>query len=632
MRYDKSLVYSAAALSILAFLLIPRYLKPSYPGMLLSLAYFTLLLYSLGYSVTKDVYEAEPVESIVMRVGFGLAALPLVFTVLDAANLLIWYVPLALSLIRPSLDFIRGWRPSLHKPRFGFNASAALLIAALMFTVALYGSYVYPYLEDGDPWEHAVGVKYVSLFHTYTKPEGVYVAHYIKPYPPAYDTLLGLTHQLNTSVSWTMKAFNSVLVGLSYAFAFFFAKKMAGPRTALFAVLVLAALPPFGSHSIWAHTMAAAALFPVFYSVEHLRSSRRWLVPSAVMLGGSLIMQPLMSFVFGVFLALYALPRVLADRSSMKTYASLAVLGLLLSMVYWLPIFTNPVGDLEGVGAQVSRGDFRIGVKEESNPSAAQVLFPATHGDIFMHEGYGLFAVLLVFMALDHVLRTGTKFLSKNPWFASMFLWLAFSTFLLHSSDLPVAMWPQRFWGIGAIPLSMLAGFTLANLGRIRWIPPKFTNHVLAFLVAGLLLTSAYPKLVVQTKQWPSDLGKHMDGDIKAYTTLQYLQPDMPVYPLCVEDKFVVGMDKLSAPWKPEITGFRDGALYKSAGDIHSFLDEWGFQYATADIHCIKKCVDAGGAPEDCYAALIGLLRDMRRHPGLTLEYRDNSTGVFSVS
>ena len=90
------------------------------------------------------------------------------------------------------------------------------MLVVFAFTFYIYGSgaFNYPYLEDDDPWGHAEGVKYMAIEKNAFGPGTEYTG-YINPYPPTYDTLMGILHQTNDSVYWTLKFFNALIISLS---------------------------------------------------------------------------------------------------------------------------------------------------------------------------------------------------------------------------------------------------------------------------------------------------------------------------------------------------------------------------------------------------------------------------------
>jgi hypothetical protein len=635
---------AALGLFAVSFVLFPRYLMPSYPQMMYSLLYFLAVTYFTGYSLTKGVFESEDrIELAAMRVGLGLSALPLLFALMETVHVpLKWYIPLGLALIRPAYDVLisvgkGGFKPPAISFDHDLYSAAAVLLSASAFAVALFGSFAYIYLEDGDPWEHASGVEYITVFGSYTKPSGMYVAHYLKPYPPSYDVLMSMVHQLNSSVSWTLKTFNALMVALSYLFAYFFVKRLTGDRRcALFSAFVLFMLPPYGSHTIWAHTLAVTVLFPVFWAVDRIREGREWAVLASVFLAGSLIAQPLMSFVIGVFFGLYMLSRLYVDKREFTALFAVGLAGLTLSMIYWLPVFTSPTekGDFGDVSRDVLSGNFRIGLDEHGMPTAAQIFLPKASGDIFMQQGFGAFAVLLLLMCIDFVFRNNiVQFAKEQPGIVAMLLWLIITFTFLFSKGMDIALYPPRFWGIVAIPLAVLCGFILSHVGEISWLPGRVSKYAVPVAVFGLLVTSGAPKMLVQVNVWPTDLEYTIGKEYTAYVLLKDLPPHTPVYAFCTKDAYVIGFDKMSYPWDQDVVDSRKDPVKVDPRRLSSLLRGKGYTWALFDYACVKRCIDNGTMSKDqCKSAFANSLKSLEDSKLFTMTWRSNSTTVFHVN
>jgi hypothetical protein len=613
---------------LVAFALVPRFFKATPLETLYSLLFFLSSSYFLGYTLSKGVFSCEDyLELHLMRMGFGLCALPVLFVLMETTTVpLRWYYVLGLALIRPAFDLANGLDVELaelipKRPRIDVYSGAALTLSALAFLVAILGSFAYPYLEDGDPWEHAAGVKYISLYGTYTQPAGVQVAHYIKPYPPSYDTVLGLIHQLNSSVSWTLKTFNSLLVSLSYIFAFFMVRRLSGSsKTALFSCIILFCLPPFGSHTIWAHTMSAMAVFVVFYSMDYVRQNKAWAILAAILLAGSLVIQPLMSAVMGLFFAFFSLARTYTNRKEFGRLAIVGVFAIILSMVYWAPLwFDSRRSDLLDVSKDLSAGNTRLGVADKYNlPTALQIFFPAPRGDIFMQQGFGIFAVLLAFLAIDHIIRTDpAQSLKRNPWLIAISLWFVFSLLALLSGSFSLSIYPTRFWGIVAIPMAILGGFMLERISQWRISNKRLTRYIVPTILLGLIATSAYPKMMVQLSPgWPTDLNALIGPEFDAYLLLRDLPANTPVYTFCTKDAFSIGFDKMSYPWDPDVTSSRKDPVNINPKQLNTLLKSKGYKWAIFDFNCIKRCTDelnkTKGDCSNTFAKTLQALDDSR--------------------
>jgi hypothetical protein len=622
-------------LSVFAsFLLVPKLLVPSFSESLASAAFFVLLPYLAGLTLTRGVFSSDdPFERAVMRIGFGLCALPLVFVAFEDAGVrLRWPTLITCAMALPVYRAISGLGSGAgRKAAFRPDAAsaAAYVIFSAAFLAALWGSYQYPYLEDGDSWGHAVGAKYVSLFGSYRQPQGANAAHYLEPYPPSYDVLMGVTHQLNSSVSWTLKVFNSLLVALTYLFAFYTVRRLCGDGLAAAgASFCLLVLPPFGSHVIWAHTLSAAALFPVFYAADRIRESRGWAVLSAIFLAGSMLVQPLMTPIMVAFYTLFSAARSYYHPRELPRLAAAGALAVALSLIYWVPTALGGEGsEMGGIADKMMGGDFKVGLESPDKlPTPADLLFPRVPGNIYMQEGFGAFAALLAAFSIPYAIRMKPKgFLRRNPWLAATALWLAFGLCGLFSAAFEVSVHPARFWGIAAVPVGILGGFMLSEAGRLRLPRPAVALTAL-FLVAGLALYSGYPKYQIQTVPWPTDL------QFEGYMALANLSADTAVYPFCSTDAYVIGLDKLSFPWDPEVAASRNGLAQADPETLHAFLRRKGYGWVVFDLNCVWDCTDRTGMQAaECKDRLTERLLGLQSSRLFWMERTGQMTVLFRV-
>jgi hypothetical protein len=597
-----------------AYLFLPYPASPPLFEKLICLIYFIALTYFLGYTVTLGKNFSDDIfEKIIMRFGAGVAAFPLFIVLAETIFIpLNWILILALAMLYPLSRLLKK-HSNLKIPSINVYAAASLLIASSAFLLALNGSFAFPYLEDGDSWEHAAGTKYVKIMQRYTQPDGIYVGHYLPPYPPTYDALMGLIHQLNSRIQWTLKAFNAVLIALGYVFAFFLFKRLTcDERISLMAVFFLSITPGFSSHTIWSHTLSITAIFPIFYFIDRAREDKKLTACAIFLLASSMIIQPLMSMVVGIFYILYALSVNLFSNEKIKWSFTLGLMGLLLSMVFWLPAFMKDgtgVINLDGVKADFLSKDFRVGLEDsQKTPSFLEIVFPDAAGDMYMQEGIGIGTSIYVILGFFMVLFTLTLKLkmrfdgiSRNnnleikSWHILSLLWFIYCLVSLLSYELPISIYPGRFWGLIPIPASLLAAFSVNEMIKQHG---KRKASVLAILLLFAFLGAAPYKMVAQSGQWPSDLGVKMDGEIQSYVNLLALPPETMVYSLCLGDQYVIGMDAMSPRWKPGIQEFRKDVLQKDSTQVLTFLKDNGFKYLMVESYCVESCARSKGGDE----------------------------------
>ncbi len=294
---------------------------------LLTIILFFLYCWGLGYSLRGmfKLFKAGAgqqgfLERFFISVALGLAILPLLLVLFAVLRIpLDWRIVLAVSLLYPAWQLLKNRqnlfqavrgiaeKPLAAIPRSISRQTLWLLLVLLIVSAAFFmyakGAFTYPYLEDEDPWGHSLGVKYVALEKKALDPglsiwEGKIdpVLSYIDPYPPAYDILLGILHQTSPDLNWTMKFFNALIIALSLLFFYLFAKELMQPETngqqlqaeglsaessvkssvkssagkAALATFILASIPAYFSHFIWAHALGIAVFFPTAYAFLRL--------------------------------------------------------------------------------------------------------------------------------------------------------------------------------------------------------------------------------------------------------------------------------------------------------------------------------------------------------------------------
>ena len=187
------------------------------------LLFFTYL-WGLGFTGTYFVKKPEHfLERFFLNLGIGLGLFPILSILLNLVRIpLDWKIFLGISLAFPLFILAKSLKekkiklPSLALKKSDLAMLLVIFIALFSFYVYAKGAFGYPYLENEDPWGHAVGVKYVALEKNAYDPvitnakEIDPVLSYIDPYPPAYDILMGILHQTSPNVNWTLKFFNAL--------------------------------------------------------------------------------------------------------------------------------------------------------------------------------------------------------------------------------------------------------------------------------------------------------------------------------------------------------------------------------------------------------------------------------------
>jgi hypothetical protein len=291
-------------------------------GQVISVLFFFIISFGLGYSLlwlVRAKRPEHPALAILEMLGVGVGLFSFLGVVLNLLHIPLHYlVYAALAIICPLLSLFLPRRQDDIQWKNWRNQQSILVAILLLVMIATFllfwkGATAYPYLEDDDPWNHAQGATYVARMHTYTvDPEvrqlNTGYGYYLEPYPPTYDIIMGIMRQLNDSITWTLKFYNVLLITITLAFIYLFLQLyLKSSMKAIFATLILAALPSFMSHFIWSQTLAIALLPVALYAMLRALDEKSWMIPAMILIASELVTQPVVSFVFGVVVLTFVL-------------------------------------------------------------------------------------------------------------------------------------------------------------------------------------------------------------------------------------------------------------------------------------------------------------------------------------
>jgi hypothetical protein len=339
-----------------------------------TILFFFACCYGLGFTVTSFVKNSENfLERNLMRIGFGLSLLPFLAIALNIIKIPAdWRIILVLSLVYPAYFIIRNYSTfnfaNLLQVRIT-KTNISILVMLLIFAATFYiygtGSFSYPWLEDEDPWGHSEGAKYYSIEKNVFK-QSVEHVRYMSPYPPAYDVFMGILHQTNDSVYWTLKFFNALIISLSIIFFYFFVSEISGSRgKALFAAFCLASIPCYLSHFIWALALTASILFAVFYAVERIKYDNRWWIVAGLVMFTAFTSSPTHSTYFILLFVIYLAAKWFVERKIPLYHALAGLAGAALSSIFWwIPMVLRygATETLKQLGIRVGTGTSALSV------------------------------------------------------------------------------------------------------------------------------------------------------------------------------------------------------------------------------------------------------------------------------
>lgn len=389
----------------------------------LTIALFFIYTYGLGFSLAKIAEESENfLERNLMRIGIGLGAMIVLGLALNIAHVPIdWRIFLAASMAFPLFYIFKNFKSIAGNFRLNFKITKydlAILAMLLIFIASFYmyskGAFSYPWLEDDDSWGHAIGVKYAAVEKKVFAENPL---RYLDPYPPSYDMLLGILHQTNDSLYWTLKFFNALVISLSIIFFFFFAKELTDKNRALFAAFALASIPAFLSHFIWAIALSVPLYFVSFYCTERIKYDKKWIIAAAVMIGAALTISPSHSAYFAIFFAIYAIAKFIAGKKMLIYISSAGFFGVLISFIlWWAPAIARHglAGTLKGLGSPPGVNILTTAGTADRMYALRDFLIAQKENMINNPIGIGLVIFLLVLLAILSIIWKYHAEIKKN--------------------------------------------------------------------------------------------------------------------------------------------------------------------------------------------------------------------------
>lgn len=475
---------------------------------ILSIIIFFVMAYGFGHSITySQKWDAPAYEKFFMNVGFGLAIIPVLGVLFSLLNIPINIILfLVLSLIIPCYQLIdkKIKKPSFNKDFCYF--AIVLILSCIFFAVYLKGSFAYPYLEDDDPWHHAAGITYIKQTESITPTIDMIKGSkfYLTPYPPGYDTLMGLLNQITDDAVWTLKFFNTLILSLiNILFYFFACTFLKSKKKAALATFFLIIIPCFTSHFIWASSLAILLFFPALYAIE-----RNWILPGSIAIAGMIMTQMSNPFIFGIMLFIYICIKSIAKLQFQTKVLLTGIIGLFIGCLFWIPTIMTygfettanansiQLGNIESINTKESGGGLIYTWKD--------FVLARPYNKIDNPIGVGIFLSILLIISLITIIIKSIKEKGITAWKSISILWLTLAFIGIHGNRLPFTMlMPHRWWAILAIPAALLCveGFlTLGHYVEKYQIPRAI---IYTILIIGVLITSAHPKYVVETATWP---------------------------------------------------------------------------------------------------------------------------------
>ena len=593
--------------------------------------YFFVLLYLLGESLSfllkyqgKDLFE-----DIIIKIGLGLAVFPIIILAFNIFHIIYWWPILVLSGIIPVYRVARELMGKdadldenvklVFKKTYIFYIALIVIFAVSMMMYSK-GSFVYPYLEDGDPLSHALSAKYIDTYGTYSVPLDFNpVAHYLEPYPPFYASFMSLFVDLSgQDMVWTLKFFNSLLISLGILFIFFAAKKWTGSNwKAIFASFLLLAINSYMSHFIFASTYATTMLVFAFYGLAALQEGREekrkkgaleWknIAIASIIISSVFLIQPTVAAAMALFLGAFLVFH-LGKWKAFKSILAATLIAGLIACLFWVPAiikFGIP-GVSETMGfTMFTKSPTGLDVDSSGNKvySFADLMNAPATNMIDQPIGVGSVLWIAFLLAVIGVLlhspqlwkgKDGKNEISHGRFLLAALLWTALMFFLLMGNALPFKykFVPHRQWAyfsLGIVLIVAVGGQYLLRLLKYREV--KWA--VAALFVIGVIFTGLMPKYNVQTSQWPPGPEWRSPEELSGYLEIENKIPrGSKLFPMCATDMKAASSNMDVVFLDPELKYIKSNYMrYMDANiSVNSLLKSKGVQYATVDTECAQN-------------------------------------------
>jgi hypothetical protein len=581
--------------------------------MMLTVLLFFAIISGLGFSATYLLIGKfeDNLEKFLMSIGIGLGIFPLLAVTLNLMHIpLHWLTFLILALLGPLAALFKN---KFSMPQIKINISKSsiytlivIILASVLLFVYLKGAFGYPYFEDDDPWGHSIGTTYIAEHKTFSRytnepvTKDNFFRTYMEPYPPAYDTLMGILYQTNDSVMWTLKFFNALLIALGIIFFYLFAAEFSqSRRKAIWATFVITILPCFMSHFIWAQTLGIVLIFPAFYCFEKIKHNWKWAIPGALVTAGIFLSQPSTAAFFAIMFAIYFAAKLFAAHPGKEKLFSKEntllliswVGGAILSMIYWIPTLIKYgwMLTLEGVG--VATELFEAGTADTSGGIIYGIMdyvIAPLASKMDQPTGIGIFASLLLIFSII-ILIANYKKVKTSYYLMTILLWLIFTFIGTEGNALPFKLFPHRFWAFMAIPVAFLAAEGIVTISK-SLKNPALKYSVLLVIIFGLLWTSGYPKYYVETSQWPPGATWSSAEELGGYMALQQNLPKgTRIFNTCSHDGKLLAFDMYIPPYDVDLYWFKLQMANKTTEDLYYMAKQRDFEYIVVDGYCARR-------------------------------------------
>jgi len=544
--------------------------------MIFAVMFFVIVTFFLGLAISKKFSW--------INFGYGLGALTLIITILRLKVTWEYYMILAVA-IGALICIKYKSKISIKKPSFWFIL--AILVVSLHTGFYLKGAFSYPWLEDGDPWHHAMGVVHTAETGSWSipyYPDEFRRDVYLEPYPPAYDAIMALMYDIQGDVIWVLKTFNVLIISIALICAFYMSKSFFKSERSAFIATACFAMIPFMSHFIWSQTLALALFFPAIYALHKKEYTASIICTTAI-----LVSQPSCGFIYGM---VFFVPYLIFNRK-MWVFLTGAI-SVILSLGYWIPTYVKFGATNFFVGLGWKPGFMALEDVSGSYGVYSLVDFftvPLSN-KIDQMFGFGWVVMVLIFISVFVLIKAIRKKHNIPAATKEVLVWLVICVIGTLGNYLPVNLLPHRFWAFLTIPIVLLI---VPIMEALKEAFGKYKYIALTVILAGILITAGIPKMQVQTMQWTfgDSFGvdpKTAQDELRGMLYLKdNIAEDTPIWDLCWNEERVRSFGFYMPSLDIELTRFRNDLPNKTVDDVYAMAVKRNLPYVLVTPVCARN-------------------------------------------
>lgn len=621
------------------------------------------VVYTLGIGTLVTYFcknSSEFFERIVMSIGIGLGTIPIFLCILNLLHIPITFsavITLAIAGLIIGLSTVKEYK----------KISLFAFIILLLFAGTLYmystGAFSYIYLEDTDPYGHVAGVKYIAVEKTmFDKTDWSKfniikdMTTYVDAYPPGYDSIFAVLYQTSHQMMWTLKFFNALIISLGILFFYFAIKRFTGKKwIALSSTFVLAFIPSYLSHFIWAHALVPTLFLVALYCLERLRKDWKWIIPSALVIASIGVASPTSTFNAYVMLGIYwFIKLIFKDKSWKHILTSLVIGGLLMACFWWIPVAVIHGGARNIADeslAKISGNTTIIGsLLTVFNPNEGSGTKAYSFNDFFgasennminQPVGWGpiIFILLIAFFTVFLLYCfTKKKDEKHTSWIWITVLWFIFTFLGVNSMTfhLPIGLFAFRFWMFLAIPVSILTGYTiylcadlLSNISIFKNVKKIIFVLFIILILTSIGITSGIPKFKLNTMPWGTYFGYQTEKEMQGLLETRFLPKDTKIISYSGCSSVFLSYDLECCQWCEDEIKFQTEVANMYLPDLYFWLKDHNYQLLTVGVKDIKFHYTLGG--NETLQRIIPVIQGLGNSEYFEVLYQNEDMAIFRV-